>query len=88
MLISRIFISAQNETLAPYYEINEKFFEQKVRELVLRYNYTLNVNGVYEAIKYMYTHWPDPKNTTFIREQYIHVSQSSYTMCNVQCAMH
>lgn len=75
-------MAAQNESLAPYYEITEQFFEQKIRELVLRYNYTLNVNGVYEAIKYMYTHWPDPKNTTFIREQYIHVSQSSYIMCN------
>lgn len=54
--------------------MSEKFFDQKVKELVLRYNYTLNVNGVYEAIKYMYTYWPNPKNTTFIREQYIHVS--------------
>lgn len=60
--------------MAPFYETTEKFFDQKVKELVLRYNYTLNVNGVYEAIKYMYTYWPNPKNTTFIREQYIHVS--------------
>lgn len=69
-----LFFAAQNETLAPYYEVTEKFFEQKVRELVFRYNYTLNPNGVYEAIKYMYTYWPDPKNTTWIRDQYIHVS--------------
>lgn len=67
-------ILAQNETLAPYYEVNEEFYDQKVRELVFRYNYTLNPVGVYEAIKYMYTYWPNPKNTTFIREQYIHVS--------------
>lgn len=49
-------------------------FDQKVWELVLRYNYTLNPWGVYEAIKYMYTYWPDPKNVTHIREQYINVS--------------
>lgn len=67
-------MSAQNESLAPYYEVNEKFFDQKVKELVLRYNYTLNRYGVEEAIKYMYTYWPSPHNTTFIREQYIHVS--------------
>lgn len=69
-------ISDQNESLGPYFEIDEKFFDQKVRELVLRYNYTLNLNGTYEAIKYMYTHWPDPKNKTHIREQYINVSFS------------
>lgn len=54
--------------------MTEQFFDQKVKELVLRYNYTLNPIGVYEAVKYMYTYWPNPKNTTFIREQYIHVS--------------
>lgn len=59
--------------MAPNFEVNENFFDQKVKELVLRYNYTLNLNGAYEAIKYMYTYWPDPKNTSFIRDQYIHV---------------
>lgn len=68
-------VAANNETLAPYYEIDEKFFDQKIRELVLRYNYTLNPIGVYEAINYMYTYWPDPKNTTHIREEYINVSR-------------
>lgn len=68
------FVLAQNESLSPYFEIDDRFFDQKVRELVLRYNYTLNPIGVYEAIKYMYTYWPNPKNTTHIREQYIHVS--------------
>ncbi|XP_055713537.1 cholinesterase [Phlebotomus papatasi] len=63
----------QNESLAPYFEIDEEFFDQKVRELTLRYNYTLNLNGTYEAIRYMYTHWPDPKNKTFIREEYINM---------------
>ena len=60
--------------MAPYYEIDEKFFSQKIREFVLRYNYTLNPNGVYEAIKYMYTFWPDPTNKTMMRERYIEVS--------------
>lgn len=64
----------QNETLAPYYEIDQKFFDQKVREMVFRYNYTLNPIGVYEAIKYMYTYWPAPQNTTHMRDQYVHVS--------------
>lgn len=59
--------------------MDDRFFDQKIKELVLRYNYTLNQKGIYEAIKYMYTYWPDPTNKTHIREQYIHVS--IFTCC-------
>lgn len=55
------------------YTIDSELFDQKVWELVLQYNYTLNPQGVYEAIKYMYTYWPDPTNVTHIRDQYINV---------------
>ncbi|XP_037823813.1 neuroligin-like protein glit-1 [Lucilia sericata] len=72
------FFLSQNESLAPYYEIDGKFFDQKIREHVLRYNYTLNPNGIYEAIKYMYTYWPDPNNSTIIREQYINMLSDLY----------
>lgn len=60
------------------YIIDVELFEQKIWELVLQYNYTLNSQGVYEAIKYMYTYWPDPKNITHIRDQYINVNYSKY----------
>ncbi|XP_043284209.1 cholinesterase isoform X2 [Venturia canescens] len=53
--------------------IEPELFDQKIWEMVLRYNYTLNPWGVYEAIKYMYTFWPDPKNVTLIRDQYINL---------------
>ncbi|XP_065332754.1 neuroligin-like protein glit-1 isoform X2 [Cloeon dipterum] len=65
------FFIHNNESLAPDYEVDEKFFDQKIREFVFKYNYTLNPEGVYDAIKYMYTYWPDPHNVTHIREQYI-----------------
>ncbi|XP_068085418.1 cholinesterase isoform X2 [Anabrus simplex] len=60
-----------NDSLAPDFTVDQTFFDQKVQELVLRYNYTLNPRGIYEAIKYMYTYWPDPNNTYYIREKYI-----------------
>lgn len=60
------------------YIIDIELFEQKIWELVLQYNYTLNSQGVYKAIKYMYTYWPDPKNITHIRDQYINVNYSKY----------
>ncbi|KAF7273692.1 hypothetical protein GWI33_013605 [Rhynchophorus ferrugineus] len=72
-----------NRSLSPTYEIDQTFFDQKVWELVLRYNYTLNVNGTFDAIKYMYTYWPDPKNVTMIREKYIQLlSDFLYTAPN------
>lgn len=60
--------------------IDPEAFDQKVWELVLRYNYTLNPQGVYDAIKYMYTYWPDPRNITHVRDQYINVSNAN---CNL-----
>jgi hypothetical protein len=68
------FFPDENETLAPDYIVTREFVDQKIRELVLRYNYTLNPEGIYQAIKYMYTYWPDPNNTYYIREKYIDVS--------------
>lgn len=81
-----LIISAQNESLSPYYEIDQKFVDQKIKELVFRFNYTLNPIGVYEAIKYMYTYWPNPHNTTHMRDQYIHVSINSisYQFISIQ----
>ncbi|EFN72939.1 Neuroligin-4, X-linked [Camponotus floridanus] len=68
------FIIKNNITLARNrYIINSELFDQKVWELVLQYNYTLNPQGVHEAIKYMYTYWPDPTNVTHIRDQYINL---------------
>ncbi len=53
--------------------MTEEFFDMKIREFIHRYNYTYNPDGIYRAIKYMYTYWPDPKNTTHIREETINV---------------
>nr|XP_034834776.1 liver carboxylesterase 4 [Maniola hyperantus] len=61
-----------NDSLAPDYMIDERWFNQKVQEFVLRYNYTLNPRGVYEAIRYMYTYHPEPHNVSAIRDQYVH----------------
>ncbi|XP_076029302.1 cholinesterase-like isoform X2 [Oratosquilla oratoria] len=55
------------------YEVTEAFFDERIKEWVKHYNYSLNPEGAYEAIRWMYTFWPDPHNTTHIREQYIHM---------------
>lgn len=76
-------LTASNKSLEPDFEIDQEFFDQKVWELVRRYNYTLNPNGTFDAIKYMYTYWPDPTNKTMIREKYIQLlSDFLYTAPN------
>ncbi|VVC28961.1 Carboxylesterase type B, conserved site,Carboxylesterase, type B,Alpha/Beta hydrolase fold [Cinara cedri] len=55
------------------YSVTEELFNKKVRELVLQYNYTLNPSGVFQAIKYLYTYWPDPLDPDSIRNQYINM---------------
>ena len=40
----------------------------------MQYNYTLNPDGIFGAIKYMYTYYPDPNNKSHIREEFINVS--------------
>ncbi|KAF2360655.1 Carboxylesterase type B [Trinorchestia longiramus] len=53
------------------HEVTEEFFDLRIKEWVKRYNYSLNPEGAFDAIKWMYTFWPDPHNTTQIRDQYV-----------------
>ncbi len=68
--------------MLPNFDVTERFFDAKIREYIHRYNYTHNPDGIFRAIKYMYTYWPNPKNLTHIREQYIHVitAASSFSL--------
>lgn len=66
-----------NESLAPTYAVSQHWVDERVRELVRRYNYTLNPRGVYEAVRYMYTHHPAPHCAAAARDQYIHVRAPS-----------
>lgn len=63
----------ENKTLAPRYEVTRQWFDQMISLWVKKYNYTLNPEGVYRAIRYGYTYYPDPMNVTHLREQYIDV---------------
>ncbi|OXA58168.1 Neuroligin-4, Y-linked [Folsomia candida] len=60
-----------NKTIAPNYVVSREWFDEQINLWVKKYNYTLNPEGVFSAIKYAYTYWPDPKNTTHLREEYI-----------------
>ena len=74
LLIKNSFPSDDNKTLAPNYNIGWPFFDMMVRDHIWQYNYTLNPEGIFGAIKYMYTYYPDPNNKSHIREEFINVS--------------
>lgn len=54
--------------------VTEDFFNERIKDWVKHYNYSLNPEGTYDAIKWMYTYGPDPHNVTHIREEYVSVS--------------
>lgn len=67
----------RNKTLAPDYDIGWDFFDVMVKDHIMQYNYTLNPEGIFNAIKYMYTYYPDPNNRSHIREEFINVRRST-----------
>ena len=69
-----IVFADENKTLAPTYDIGWEFFDMMVRDHIQQYNYTLNPEGIFNAIKYMYTYYPDPNNRSHIREEFVNVS--------------
>lgn len=78
-IVNLLLLTDNNKTST----VNEEFFNNKVKELVLQYNYTLNPSGVFQAIKYLYTYWPDPHNTDSIRTQYINVKQNNLVLSEI-----
>ncbi|KAG1665144.1 Neuroligin-4, X-linked [Nymphon striatum] len=56
------------------YEIDKVRFDKRIRKFVQMYNYTLNPDGVFNAIQFMYTPWSDENNKTLIRDGYIQVT--------------
>ena len=55
-----------------------------VKDHIQQYNYTLNPEGIFNAIKYMYTYYPDPNNRSHIREEFINVSRVALNLMG-QC---
>lgn len=61
-------------------EVTVENFDKKIRDFMKMYNYTVNAQGIFEAIHFMYSPPVDPLNRTLLREAYIHVSQKLLLM--------
>lgn len=55
-------------------EVTADVFVKKIKELMKMYNYSVNAEGIFNAIKFMYKPPFDSLNKTLLRESYIHVS--------------
>ncbi|XP_035228462.1 neuroligin-4, Y-linked-like isoform X2 [Stegodyphus dumicola] len=58
-------------------EINEEKFIQKIKDFMRMYNYTVNSQGIFDAIEFMYKPSVDVVNKN-LREAYIHMLTDRY----------
>ena len=73
-LISDICSLEQNEKVArKNYFVTQADLDDAIRDLLKTENYTINAYAVEDAVRFMYTHWPDPMNATMRRKQYMNV---------------
>lgn len=52
------------------------------------YNYTINAEGIFDAIKFMYKPPLDPYNETLLREAYIHLLTDRYYVAPMEKIVH
>lgn len=56
------------------YQMNKDTFDAKIRAYAKTYNYTINEDAIINAIRFMYTPWTQPDNTSLLIEEYVNVS--------------
>lgn len=56
------------------FHIDEPYMDHKILDYVVKHNYTMNREAMIQAIKYLYTYWPDRRIDDKVRDQYIYVS--------------
>ncbi|GBM06257.1 Neuroligin-4, Y-linked [Araneus ventricosus] len=59
-------------------ELTEEKFNKKIREFMKMYNYTINADGIFDAIHFMYCPPVDPTNKTLLTQAYIHLLTDRY----------
>ncbi|GFY64683.1 neuroligin-4, Y-linked [Trichonephila inaurata madagascariensis] len=59
-------------------EVTEEIFNKKIWEFMKMYNYTINAQGIFDAIHFMYSPPVDPSNKTLLREAYIRLLTDRY----------
>ncbi|KRY27852.1 Neuroligin-3, partial [Trichinella spiralis] len=63
--------------------IDRPFLEYKIMDFVLKKNFTTNREAALQAIKHLYTFWPDLQNNDKTREEFIHFASDAYYVAPV-----
>ncbi|KFD72688.1 hypothetical protein M514_01814 [Trichuris suis] len=61
-----------------HFLVDNKFVEYKIMDYVLKRNFTTNREAALDAIKYLYTFWPDVRDNDATRERFIHLASDAY----------
>ncbi|XP_054722853.1 neuroligin-2-like [Uloborus diversus] len=59
-------------------EVDETEFSRRIRGFMRMYNYSVNAEGIFEAIHFMYHPPVDPRNRTLLREAFVHMLTDRY----------
>lgn len=51
--------------------------DDAIKDLLKTENYTVNAHAVEDAVRFMYTHWPDRMNATMRRKQFVNVGKKA-----------
>uniref|UniRef100_A0A915KXJ7 Carboxylesterase type B domain-containing protein n=1 Tax=Romanomermis culicivorax TaxID=13658 RepID=A0A915KXJ7_ROMCU len=65
------------------FNINPQFIDYYALDYVLKRNYTTNQEAVIDAIKYLYTFWPDKWSNQKVREQFVKMATDAYYLAPV-----
>uniref|UniRef100_A0A5S6R0G0 COesterase domain-containing protein n=1 Tax=Trichuris muris TaxID=70415 RepID=A0A5S6R0G0_TRIMR len=69
-----------------HFIVDNKFVEYKIMDYVLKRNFTTNREAALEAIKYLYTFWPDVRDNEATRSRFIHLASDAYYVSPVSKA--
>lgn len=69
------FIAKEDQELRNIgYQMTWDTFDSKIRAYAKTYNYTINEDAIIDAIRFMYTPWMQPDNSSLLIEEYVNVS--------------
>ncbi|XP_022665329.1 neuroligin-2-like isoform X2 [Varroa jacobsoni] len=68
------FIAKEDQELRNIgYQMTWDTFDSKIRAYAKTYNYTINEDAIIDAIRFMYTPWMQPDNSSLLIEEYVNM---------------
>lgn len=65
-------------------EVSPEIFDEKIRNFMKMYNYSVNAQGIFNALKFMYYPPVDSFNRTVLRKAYVQVRMMFLNIYNLK----